>query len=118
MTDCTVYVGNLDDPDFKWEGGSWDGNVPERLSQEFPPMGGHYNSDFHDWVKRSGNECKQTDFGGWVVRLKKSQILEFVDEVYRGKEGLPWVKTDLKNLKKYLKSLDEDRVYALVATEF
>ena len=118
MTICSVYIGNLEDPKFKWDGGDWNGNVPAALSREFPPMGQHYNADFHAWVKASGVKCEQTDFGGWVACVNKSQILDFIKTTYRGKERLPWVKDGLKALKVFVLALEEDRVYALVATEW
>jgi len=118
MTVCVVYVGDLDNPRFKWEGGDWNGNVPPRLSPEFPPRPQHYNGDFHAWVQKTRVECKQTDFGGWTARVTKSQIAEFIAEVYRGDEELPWVKDGLIELNAFVDTLDGRRVYALVATEW
>ena len=37
MTYYDAYVGRLDDPNFHWDGGDWNGNVPHRLSPFFPP---------------------------------------------------------------------------------
>ena len=118
MTVCVVYVGDLDHPGFNWEGGDWNGNIPARLSPEFPPMTQHYNGDFHVWVQKTQVKCKQTDFGGWTARVTKSQIAEFITEVYRGSEELPWVKDRLVELNAFVATLDERRVYALVATEW
>jgi len=56
MTICTVYIGDLDDPTFNWEGGDWSGNIPKSISDEFPSMRGHYNETYHAWVKKSGVE--------------------------------------------------------------
>jgi hypothetical protein len=39
---CDVFVGELDDPTFNWEGGDWDNNAPRRLSPTFPPVGTSY----------------------------------------------------------------------------
>lgn len=118
MTDCSVYIGSLEDPNFKWDGGDWNGNCPKSLSPSFPPMSQAYNGDFHDWVAKARVECKQTDFAGWVAKVTKSQIREFVKETYQGKEDLPWVKGELIELDEFISSLDENRTYALVANEW
>jgi len=118
MTICTVYIGDLDDPTFNWEGGDWSGNIPKSISDEFPSMRGHYNETYHAWVKKSGVECEQTDFGGWVSKVTKAQISEFIAEAYSGQEELSWVVDGLKKLKALVVTLDEDRLYGLVATEF
>ena len=118
MTVCVVYVGDLEDPKFLWDGGDWNGNVPARLSPEFPPMSGHYNEVFHSWVKAKGLTCEKTDFSGWVARVTKEQIFEFVAEAYRGSEKLPWVADRLSELKCFVETLFTDHEYGLVATEF
>ena len=118
MTDCSVYVGRLEDPRFKWDGGDWSGNVPSAISPEFPPPPNHYNADFHAWVKNAGVECKQTDFDGYVARVKKAQILEFVVSTYDRGKDLPWVKQILPELLTFITTLDDDATYALVATCF
>ena len=118
MTACVVYVGDLADPTYKREGGDWNGNVPARLSPEFPPMAGHYNEAFHTWVKAISVKCEKTDFGGWVACVTKSEIVEFVDLGYCGSETLPWVAERLIELKEFVSTLDEDVQYGLVATEW
>jgi len=61
-----VYIGRLDDPDFKWEGGDWNGNVPRRESPFFPDSPGRERL-FYTVVNRieTGRYTgKQTDWGG------------------------------------------------------
>ena len=118
MTVCVVYVGDLEDPRFLWDGGDWNGNVPARLSPEFSPMSGHYNEAFHSWVKAKGLTCEKTDFSGWVARVTKDQIFEFIAEAYRGSEDLPRVADRLPELKRFVETLFADHEYGLVATEF
>jgi hypothetical protein len=36
MSFLDVYIGDLNDPSFRWDGGDWNGNVPTRLSPFFP----------------------------------------------------------------------------------
>jgi hypothetical protein len=118
MTICTVYVGDLNSPEFHWEGGDVNNNIPGRLSDEFPPFHEHYNVYFHAWVRRTGVECRQTDFGGWVARVTKQQILDFIAEGYAGDEELSWVVNRLPGLKAFVDGLSPEGLYALVATEF
>ena len=118
MTDCCVYVGDLKDSKFNWEGGDWNGNVPGAITPSFPPPPNHYNADFHAWVKRTGVECKQTDFGGWVAKATKNQVLDYLRTTYSSSQDLPWVKLSLPEVFESSEALDDHTFYALVATEF
>ena len=118
MTDCSVYVGRLTDRRFKWDGGDWNGNVPRSISPSFPPAREHYNAVFHAWVEKAGVECKQTDFGGWVAKVSKSQIEDYVRFCYEGQEDLPWVSQELPELRVWVSKLNAKTIYALVAKEF
>jgi len=67
MTVFDMWIGNLDDPGFDWNGGNWNDNVPKRESPSFPYSRGYYFlSNFFEWVEQTGCEYKQTDWGGWV----------------------------------------------------
>ena len=127
MTDCDVYIGDLDDPEFLWDGGDWNGNVPRPLVSVFPPVGGHYNAAYHDWVKKTGVECRQTDFGGWVSRVTPRQLADYIECSYGvaakytdPDEKLAWkhLNDRLDKLRGFVADLDEGKHYALVATEF
>ena len=118
MTDCYVYVGVPQDPNFHLNGGDWNYNRPKQLSPDFPPLGGAYNAVFFKWVEAAGITRKQTDYGAHVALVSKNQILEFIADGYAGCEDLPWVAPDLPELKHFVNSLDTDKQYALVATEF
>ena len=127
MTICTVYIGDLDDPKFFWDGGDRSGNIPKPLASVFPPVGGHYNECFHRWVKKSGVECRQTDFGGWVSRMTPRQLAGYIEYCYGADskypdsdENLVWkhLNDRLDKLREFVASLDEEKQYALVVTEF
>jgi hypothetical protein len=127
MTICTVYIGDLDDPDFCWDGGDWNGNIPKPLASDFPPVGGHYNKCFHRWVDKTGIEFRKTDFGGWVCRVKPRQLADYIEYCYgtdsmytNPDKKLAWehLNDRLDNLREVVASLDEEKRYALVATEF
>jgi hypothetical protein len=43
MTFCSTYIGDLEDPAFKWDGGDWNGNIPSGIGPIFPPEPEPYN---------------------------------------------------------------------------
>ena len=126
MTICEVYVGDLDDPDFHWDGGNWNGNVPKPIYNIFPIVGGSYNECFHRWVNKADVECRQTDFGGWVSRVTKQQLVSYIeycygeDPKYADPDDQSWkhLIDRLKGVRHFIESLEDGKVYALVATEF
>lgn len=117
MTICEVFVGDLEDPTFKWNDGNWNGNIPGRLSPIFPPLPGHYNHTFDEWVASTGVESKQTDFGGRVARVTKSQIEQFVASAYRDDDRTRH-RESFVELTQTIAALDDHRTYGLVATEW
>lgn len=130
MTSCAVYVGDLNDPAFDWEGGSWESNIPARMSMDFPSEREHYNGIYRRWVEEKFIDCKQTDFGGWVARVTKAQIEDYLaycydsDPSYTEKRrmlewrGKYYQVEKLIEIRAFLKGFDNQKLYALVATEF
>ena len=107
-----VYIGFLDDSTFFWDGGNWQGNVPAMRSPFFPR--GELQP-FLEVVRRidAGQyEGKRTDWGGWVAKVSKAQILTLLDELYTAE----WFKV-AADLKNFCVELDDTRLYALVAAE-
>jgi len=117
MTICEVYVGDLKDPTFKWRGGNWNGNIPARLSPMFPPLPGNYNRTYEAWVTKNGVESKQADFGGQVAQVTRSQIIHFITQSYQS-ECSPEARARINDLSNFVNTLEEDQLYALVATEW
>lgn len=117
MTICEVYVGNLKDTGFKWEGGNWNGNIPARLSPIFPPLTGNYNRTYASWLSSVGVESRQTDFGGHVAKVTRSQILDFIASSYAN-ECAPEERERVNDVTQFVNTLLEDQFYALVATEW
>lgn len=110
MTYCSTYIGDLEDPSFKWDDGDWNGNIPRSIGPDFPPEPEHYNGRFHSWVSETGVICKQTDFDGWVARVNKQQILSYIKYCYGADK-----KAEVEKLIKFVNTLDESRQYGLVA---
>jgi hypothetical protein len=117
MTVCEVFVGDLKDPTFKWDGGNWNGNIPARLSPIFPPLPGNYNRTYEEWVAKVGAKSKQTDFGGQVAKVTKSQIEQFVATVYRDDDRARHTES-FAELAAVIAALDDKQTYGLVATEW
>ena len=121
-----VYIGRLDDPDFRWDGGDWNGNVPKRLSPFFPPSCGPGLGAFSAFMRRFEDGRfvgKQTDWAGWVVRASRATIEMFIAELYAGD---PWYSADsqmphlakwLSELRAYVSTIEDDGQFAIVATE-
>lgn len=124
MTIHNVYISDLDDPKFNWDGGDWNGNVPRPLSPSFPPAGATFNLFCHvmNAIQRGELPGKQTDFGGWVARVRKPRLVRLLHDWY-GPEGAaadprwrPFAE-HLQALRAFLDTLDTEKEYALVAWE-
>ena len=117
-----VYIGDLSDPNFKWDGGNINGNLPRALSSTFPDCY-HLYFKLIKLIEERRFEGKQTDFGGFVAKVKKKDIEGLLVEWYgekswvREPETSPGQYKELENLKRFIAGLDEDTVYGLVGTE-
>ena len=125
MTYHDAYIGDLDDFDWECADGN-NTNTPARLSPYFPPVGGRYH-DGPFWRIRELLESgkltgKQTDWGAWTAKANKEQILAFIEDCYRGQytnpSEMPHLFKTFEQLLKSAKSLEDGKLYALVATEF
>lgn len=107
-----VYIGDLQDAEFSYEQGNWNGNIPERISPNFPAT-----HPFHlllDKIKSGEFEGKQVDWAAWVSKVKPNQILDFIEECYKDYKGS---KGELRRLVKIVNKLDKHKFYGLVAFE-
>jgi hypothetical protein len=94
----------------------------------FPPhgIGSLSENPFSQLIDRisSGKfQGKQADWGGWTAKVTKQEILDFIAEVYQGDEWyidpkvMPHLYENMQALMAYVRSLPEDRAFALVAME-
>ena len=113
MTYCSTYIGDLDDPKFSWEEGNWSGNIPRGLGESFPGYLEHYNAQFKRWVVEADVICKHTDDGGWVAKVDKLQLLDFIKYCYGPDPG-----ESVQELIQFVKGLDDNKIYGLVAEEY
>jgi hypothetical protein len=76
-----------------------------------------------DRISSGRFQGKQVDWGGWVAKVKKQEILDFIAEVYRGNEWytdpkvMPHLYQNMQALMVYVRSLPEEGTFALVASE-
>lgn len=127
MTYCSVYIGDLDDPNFDISARGPVGNIPRALSKSFPPDGEHYNRLFQQWIKDRQIACVQPDYSAFVARVTKAQIADYINYAYGSNssytdpeqmlrwEGKPYLVDKLEEIKALIASLDKDKLYALVA---
>ena len=122
MSFLDVYIGDLSDPSFHWDGGNWNGNVPTRLSPFFPD-GHRVRRAMLDRIDSGSYEGKQTDWGGYVAKVTKKQIKDLIKEQYgdddchKDPTPMPHMVQALQELRDFVDSLDEQKLHALVATE-
>jgi chorismate mutase len=122
MSYLDVYIGDLSDPSFHWDGGNWNGNVPTRLSPFFPD-GDRIRLVVLERIDSEAYEGKQTDWGSYVAKVTKQQIEDLIEKQYRDHDWykdpspMPHMLQALQELRDFVDSLDEQKLHALVATE-
>lgn len=122
MSYLDVYIGDLGDPSFKWDGGNWNGNVPTRLSPFFPE-GARVWRVLINQITNGAYDGKQTDFGGFVARVTKQQIEDFIAVQYSNHDWympsgpMRHMYEQFEELRQFVANLDADKKYALVAEE-
>jgi hypothetical protein len=122
MSFLDVYIGDLSDPSFRWDGGDWNGNVPTRLSPFFPD-GSKIQKEVIERIDAGVYDGKQTDWGGHVARVTKQQIRDLIqdhygkNEWYKDPSPMPHMLEALNEVRKFVESLDDNNLYALVTTE-
>ncbi len=108
-----AYIGWLDDPDFHWEGGDWNSNVPKRRSPFFP--NGHAALAAITAAIEAGTiDGKQTDWAGFVARVTKAELTDFVKAM-----GVTGDRAGAMNqtILDFIATLEDKKPYGLVAVE-
>lgn len=115
MTMYEAYIGDIDD--FNFDGGR-EGS-PGRIGPYFPPTSGD------DVFRRvCALNSVQTDWGTYVVVVKKKRLLKIIekwygsDNPYTDPTYMPHLYEKLEELKAFVNSLDDKKKYGLVGTEF
>ena len=120
MSYLDIWIGDFDDPDFSWDGENWAiGNIPTRKSPLFSSSDAFFKL-IND-IESGKLVGKQTDWGGFTAKATKSQIKEFFKEFYTNDETEKGRGTTIDpltdNFMVFVESLDDNKIYALVAAE-
>lgn len=117
MAYCDVYIGELCDIKFSWDGGDWNHNIPRPISPFFPPIEGQDDLPYRiiiDRIKSGALDGKQTDSASWVARISKKDLTTLVARLY---SAAPESRLrEVKHLYSHIEELDDNKKYALVAT--
>jgi hypothetical protein len=101
-----VYIGLANDPNFRWENGDFNGNIPHRISPFFLEAHKMFY-DFcevgHDFL---GMHFVQLDWGAWGAKARKADI-EQVIATYGSND----------EIDAFFNIMDEDIEYALIICE-
>lgn len=117
-----VYIGELNDPKFQWDGGDWNGNIPSRKSPMFP-FGHDAMYALMDKIENGAVSGKQVDWAGWVAKMLPAEIETFLDEIIdkndraRLKESFPWLLEQAEDIRAFIRGLEPTQQYALVGIE-
>ena len=113
MADVEVFIGDLSDRTFHYEGGGdWNHNFPKRISTFFP-KGYDLFFTILDRIYCKKIEGKQTDWGSHTCPLYPHELLELLEEYYqKDMDSEP-----IQELFQFIKQLDPHKQYGLVACE-
>ncbi len=121
------YIGREPGPDetFSWEGGDWSGNQPPGIGAgRFPPSDCSQQpfAILQSRIYDGRYEGKQTDWGCWVARASKEQILEFITDCYQDDTShddptRPYRYEGYRSILEAANNLDPEGRYYLVAIE-
>lgn len=128
MSVFQMYIGDLDDPDFVWDPDDETyqiGNAPRAIGQNLPFSRGLGYMAFNliNKIGAGEYEGRQVDWGCWVARVTRAQIVDFIHEYY-----VWWQLYDRHDdadsfdecaeILKCVINLDPGKYYGLVAFEF
>ena len=103
MTSFDLYIGDLDDPKFHWEGGDWNGNSPRGVTGVHVSVDRFTFDKFTNMIDEGELPGIQADWGCWVARLKREEIEAVLSSL--GVTGLS------------VRTLEDGMTYGLVALE-
>ena len=114
MSDIDAHIGLLDGPDFNFYDGDYEGNIPKRISP-FLPNAREIMSQIWKMIHNGDKNASQLDWGAVGVVYTKQQLTDFVDSFYENDYND--YKDRAREIRKYIKGLDSDKPYVLVAYE-
>ncbi|RFU61975.1 hypothetical protein [Peribacillus glennii] len=112
--DIEVFIGDLSDPDFDYETGSWSGNIPKRISGYFPNPHNIFPK-LVDKIDKKEITGRQTDWGSWTAILYPNELTNVIIDLY-GEQSFE-TDTMVSSLLTFVRQLDNTKQYGLVASE-
>ena len=103
-----AYVGLLNSPGFDFYGGNWNGNIPDPISPPLKDSRRLFNVIW-DMIERGEENARRLDWGAVGVIFTKQQLKDFFGRFYPAGPS--------KALRKFLRALDPNEKYVLVAFE-
>ena len=104
-----LNLGYADDPTFKWEGGDYNGNIPQVIVS-FGSIGLPGCVEARVLLESTKYGGHKLDWGASGARLNKFQVINFLTEFYSNK-------LEQENKINNLARMPEDRLYLLFACE-
>jgi hypothetical protein len=93
-----AYIGDANDPNFKWNGGDYNHNLPKRITPNLFNAYKIFNDKEFNFIK--------LDWGGFGAKVTKTQILNLLTKYGSSNE-----------LTESVQSLKDDLEYVLVIME-
>ncbi|MCA1061870.1 hypothetical protein QTG56_20750 [Rossellomorea sp. AcN35-11] len=112
MADVEVFIGDLSDRTFHYEGGDWNHNYPKRISPFFP-KGYDLFFSLLDGIYHKKIEGRQTDWGSHTCLMYPDEMLMVLEEYYKRDMDHDQV----QQIFHFIKELDPYQQYGLVACE-
>ena len=120
MTFFDVYIGDLDDPRFKWDGGDWNGNSPRSVVGLLPNISREEPfRQVQNLIDTGVLAGKQTDWGCWVAIASREALLQIINDWYGDEQIYLQFEKDNETASdiRVLVSKLDSKDYALVALE-
>ena len=125
MSNISVSIVQIEEPDFVWEKWNWNEKPPRMTGHDFPPA-----SKKMLWAEALEKICdkyykvsRQIDWGSWMARITKPQIYEFIEEIYEDEKVclekicfLP-MSDRMEDFMNYIDSLEKGKTYAIMVLE-
>lgn len=112
MAEVEVFIGDLEDPAFQYEGGDWNHNYPKRISP-FLPDGSDLFYKILDGIYKKELVGRQTDWGSHTCLLYPYEMIQVLSGHYaHSRKG-----EDVERLFRMILDLDPGIQYGLVACE-
>jgi len=99
--------------------GDWNGNLSKWLTKAFPDRGAWSDPFFAVMrgIESGKYEGAQVDWGSWVAKMTKDQILGFIAEHYGDEAWPPKWSAKMQALLEEIRALQDSKIYGLVAYE-